>query len=251
MDEILGKEFETNSCGKCVVVGYKGSRNVIVKFHNPRCIVKCQMGRLNRGQVKNPLASTLYGKGFIGIGKYSSKDITVHKLWNGVLRRCYSESTKSRQPKYKDVTVCDEWLDFQNFAEWCYSQKGFTYKDERGKVYHLDKDILVKGNKVYSPETCCFVPRDINALLILSDKSRGEYPIGVSLNKRAGMFFAQISRGTDERKNLGYFKTPEEAFQAYKEAKESYIKEVAECWKDNIDEKVYKVLTKWEIRIDD
>ena len=56
-------------------------------------------------------------------------------------------------------------------------------KDDNGRLYHLDKDILVKGNKVYSPETCCFVPQEINSLLVTSVRSRGDQPIGVSYNK--------------------------------------------------------------------
>ena len=116
------------------------------------------------------------------------------------------------------------------------------------KEFALDKDILLKGNKIYSPETCCFVPQEINNLFIKRLRGRGKYPIGVSLNK--GKYFSEISCG-NTRISLGYFDTPQEAFQAYKTAKEAYIKEVADKWRGQITEQVYEAMYNYKVEIDD
>jgi hypothetical protein len=128
---------------------------------------------------------------------------------------------------------------------------GFNEKDNKGKAFALDKDILVKGNLVYSENTCCFIPREINNLLLTSKKLRGEFPMGVQRTKSSvERFIATLSKnGTPCR--LGTYDTPEEAFTVYKAAKEDYIKEVAEKWRDKIDVRVYEALMNWSIEITD
>ena len=116
--------------------------------------------------------------------------------------------------------------------------------------WHLDKDILQKGNKLYSKETCCFVPAEVNLLLIKSDKARGEWPVGVYFNKRDGKFMARL-KINGKVKFLGYFTSPEDAFFAYKLAKEAQIKVVAEKWKDQLDERVYQALLNYTVEITD
>jgi len=114
----------------------------------------------------------------------------------------------------------------------------------------LDKDILQKGNKLYSKDTCCFVPQEVNSLLIKRDNSRGEYPVGVCFRKATGKFMAQLTVN-GKQKTLGYFTTPEEAFQVYKAAKEAQIKAVADKWKYLLDERVFQALLAYEVNIDD
>ena len=105
---------------------------------------------------------------------------------------------------------------------------------------NLDKDILIKGNKIYSPETCIFVPKNINLLFVKSDAKRGDYPIGVNYNKRSGKFVARCGE-YGKRVNLGTFRTPEEAFNAYKNAKMDRICELANFYysKNAIKKEVY------------
>ena len=105
MNELLGKEFETNNFGKCFVIDYKSSKEVFVMFYDPVCIVKCHLGTLNKGQVKNPLVPTFYGKGFIGAGKYSKSDYRAFSLWRSMLGRTSCLSIQKRQPTYKDTIV--------------------------------------------------------------------------------------------------------------------------------------------------
>ena len=249
--ELLGKEFDTTKSGKCFVIDYKNSSNVLVAFYEPLCFVKTTYSLLRRGKVKNPLMPHLLGVGLFGIGKYGGKkDNKVYRLWSNMLVRAYDHKFHKKQESYKDVTVCKEWLNFQNFAEWYYSQKHFNTKDDKGRSYQLDKDILIKGNKIYSPETCCFVPHEINSLLLLRKRVRGKYPIGVSYRKQNHKFDMCLTH-LGQKLSRSYHDTPEEAFQAYKEAKELCIKEVANKWKDKIDDKVYQSLLNYEVSIED
>lgn len=249
--QFLGQEYETNNCGKCFIIDYKNSHNVLVMFYEPVCIVKTKIGHLRRGGVDNPMFPSLLGKGFIGVGRYGAKDKRLYRLWSNLLIRVYCEKHNAKHPAYKDVTVCEEWLNFQNFAEWCEQDVYFNLVDEKGIRYQLDKDILVKGNKIYSPETCCFVPSILNSLIVSCGSKRGVYPVGVSLQKHNNTFLSQIRKEGSRKYRLGSFSTPEEAFQAYKESKELYIKEVVHKWKGKIDDKVYQALCCYKVEITD
>ena len=249
--ELLGKEFDTNNSGKCFIIDYKGERQVTVMFYEPIFVVNCAYSHLVRGEVSNPFYPSVCGAGYLGVGEYRpKKDGQAYLHWRGVLSRVYDATSLVKNPTYKGTTVDKEWLNFQNFAEWCYKQKGFDSKDGKGRKYQLDKDILIKGNKVYSPETCCFVPQEINLLFCKSDAIRGDTPIGVTYDKSRGKYIASIfCNGT--RKHLGRHTTPEIAFLAYKQAKEAYVKEVAERWKDEIDPVVYGALVNYQVDITD
>jgi len=141
-----------------------------------------------------------------------------YSVWRNMLKRCYCIQYQRNQPTYIECTVCKEWLTFSNFKEWMQSQ------DWEGK--ELDKDLLLKGNKVYSPETCIFVTRAVNSLLGNHAASRGKYVTGICWSTRDKKFIAQCSvRGV--RKTLGYFNTEEEAEKVYKYFKKNHILEIA------------------------
>ena len=131
-----------------------------------------------------------------------------------------------------------------------YSQIGFG-NDGNGSPFQLDKDLLVKGNKVYNEFTCVFIPREINQLLVKRTASRGEHLIGVCWNKANKAFVATVRKNKGKREHLGCFNTEIEAFNAYKEAKEIYIKELAEKWKGQIDERAYNALMNYQVEITD
>ena len=248
---LLGKEFETNYCGKCVVIGYNNSLDVLVEFVEYPYVVRCRLGCLRRGRVKNPYYPTYHGKGYLGEGKYNMEDdAEAYSLWRSMIMRAYGEKYHELRPTYRTVEVCEEWLNFQNFTEWFYSEKFSRAVDEVGNSYALDKDILVKGNKVYSPDTCSFVPRGVNSLLVKRDKKRGELPIGVRYNKTGKRFCVGMSY-FGKSTPLGIYDSLEHAFNVYKKAKENYIEEVAEYWKGRIDEQVYQALINYEVHIDD
>ena len=110
---------------------------------------------------------------------------------------------------------------------------------------------MIKGNKIYSEDTCVFIPKDINLLLTKCTATRGEHLIGVSWCKRDKVFRATVSRNKGKQEHLGFFKTELEAFNAYKKAKEAFIKEQANKWKSQIDIRAYNALMNYEVNIDD
>ena len=185
-----------------------------------------------------------YGIGFNSRGKYKtrngSKSARGYIAWFNMIQRCYSRDKLLKQPTYIGCVVADDWHDYQAFAEWYYSHK---YSN---MGYDLDKDILIPNNKVYHPETCCFVPSQINSLFTGKQSNSGNYPQGVSLFKRNGTYRADIAiKGKSE--NLGYYATIEKAYQAYKTAKEAHVKVVALEWQDRIADNVFQALMAWEL----
>lgn len=195
----------------------------------------------------NLYVPSVLGIGYRGEGEFKTsvngKHTKIYQSWKGMLSRCYSTSNLKRNPCYLDKQVCKEWHNFQVFSQWMSE----NYNPETMKGWHLDKDILVKGNKIYSPETCCFVPPDINYIFVRNSGDR-EYPIGVTYKENA--FRATLNKKYKSH-HIGRFKTPEEAFQAYKIAKEEYIKEIAEEWKNKIPNFLYLLLVNYKVEITD
>ncbi len=175
--------------------------------------------------------------------KINGKHILSYRKWLALLGRCYKESTLKRNPTYLGCSVCEEWKYFSKFKEW--------FDENYVDGYEIEKDILVKGNKVYSPPTCCFVPHKINSLFCKSNSTRGVYPIGVYYKKKQGIFVAVLQKGGKTQTEIGKYSNPDEAFNAYKQAKESYIKEVADGWKDKIASNVYEAMYNYKVEITD
>jgi len=173
------------------------------------------------------------------------KVIREYQLWQNMLQRCFDEKYKQKYPTYDGITCSKEWLSMTTFIEDVSQMRGYGLSG-----WALDKDILQKGNKLYSKDTCCFVPAEVNLLLTKRDNSRGEFPVGVNFHKARGKFVARLNIN-GKRKHLGLFPTPEEAFQAYKLAKEAHIKVVADKWKHLLDERVFQALLDYEVNIDD
>ena len=163
-----------------------------------------------------------------------------------MLQRCYNGSFKKKRPTYEGCKVSDKFKSYEYFYEWCNKQIGF---DNQG--WQLDKDLLVKGNKVYSEDSCVFLPQEINSLLVKSNASRGEHLIGVCWDKAKKAFKAQVRKNKGKSEHLGLFKTEIEAFNVYKTAKESYLKEQANEWKSQIDDRAYNALMNYKVNIDD
>ena len=172
--------------------------------------------------------------------------IPQYKLWMDMLRRCYSDGFKKKHPAYKDCEVSENFKSYEYFYEWCQSQVGFG-----NEGWHLDKDLLIKGNKVYSESTCIFIPSEINSVLTKCTASRGKYLIGVCWHNTNKAFVAKVGKSAGKQEYLGSFNTEIEAFNAYKTAKESFIKEQANKWKSQIDERAYEALMKHTVEITD
>ena len=241
-----GKVYPTKNYGDLIIVDYRKWNDVLVKFLNTGNHTIARISDIKSGGVKDRFAPTVCGVGFVGDApvKLNGKIRKEYTVWRNMLQRCYDDDHQVKSPTYAGCTVSDNFKDYTYFQNWYISQIGAD------NDWFLDKDILVRDNKVYSEGTCVLVPREINNLLTKRQNHRGVYPIGVTVDKRGGNFFAQLNVGKDRRK-FGYSSTPEGAFLAYKEAKEAYIKEVANRWKDQIDPRAYDALLRYEVEITD
>lgn len=243
----VGEVHMTNQGYPAKIIKYFSAINCTIEFDKDQIVENVIYGSLIRGSVDNPYHKSVYGVGYVGVGKYNSTDTPlIYNRWSGIILRCYNEKHREANITYKDVTVCKEWKCLQNFGAWFED----NWKPWMDRFWDTDKDILIKGNKIYSVETCCFVPQEINALFVKSNKTRGKYPIGVSFDKQKKKFLAQLRRD-NLSPFLGYHDTPEEAFYAYKEAKEEHIKRVADKWKDKIHPKVYTAMYNYQVEITD
>ena len=249
-DDRTGEIGYNNNGEKMTIVRYGYRMDIDVQFDDGTIVEHRQYSSFLKGQIKNPFSPSVHGVGFMGIGDYKSQDengkeTKCHATWKSIHQRCYSSKLHEKYPTYKGCTVCKEWNNYQEFAKW----DNENYYEVGNERMNLDKDILKKGNKVYSPETCIYVPQSINSLFTKCDKVRGELPIGVTKNRNK--FQATLRKGTGKQICLGIYQTAEEAFFAYKKAKEAYIKEVAEEYKDKIPQKLYEALMNYEVEIDD
>lgn len=174
-----------------------------------------------------------------------TRNTPYYKAWFSMLSRCYNKRLQAIKHKsYVGCTVCKEWLTLSNFKKWFDNPLNGYHES-----YHLDKDIIIKGNRIYSPTTCCFVPAEINSLFTKTNALRGDCPIGV-VKSPHNRYIAKVN---GRRIYLGVFKTPEEAFAVYKDAKEKYVKELAEKYfkEGKITERVYNALMRYEVEITD
>lgn len=171
----------------------------------------------------------------------AGKHIPAYTAWRDMLRRCHDPKYQANQPTYIGCYVDPVWRGFSAFQLW--------HMENYREGFHLDKDILVTGNKVYSPATCVYVPQHINSLLTARDAARGEFPLGVCWHKRLHKFQAMLNV-SGKLKSLGYFDTPMEAFEAYKVAKKAEIKRLAlEAFLNNeIKSDVYLALIRYDIK---
>lgn len=167
----------------------------------------------------------------------------IYLIWRSILDRL-SPGRAAHYPAYEGCVIDDRFLRLSDFMAWAVCQEGYGKEG-----FQLDKDILIKGNKRYGPDTCVFVPRSINSLILNRKRDRGTFPIGVSLSK-SGRFRAECRIRT-KKMNLGWFDDPVEAFHAYKAAKESEIKRVAESMKSEIDKRAYAALMAYQVEITD
>ena len=245
----VGKVCKSKSSGDFKILKYNGSKDVEIQFSKTGYETTVELGSIKKGEVKDPYSPSVYGVGILGT-KYPSTINGVrtkeYTLWCSMLQRCYSDVLKKRCPTYEGCEVSDKFLYYEYFYEWCHKQIGFN-----NEGWQLDKDLLIKGGKVYSESTCVFLPPEINSLLIKCTASRGKHLIGVSWNKKANAFIATVSKSTGKREYLGSFNTELGAFNAYKKAKGSFVKEQANKWKGEIDIRAYNALMNYEVEITD
>ena len=251
--DCVGKICKSLNSGEFKILKYNNSRNVEIQFINTGFKTTAQLKHIKNGNVKDPYVASVHGVGIAG-AKYPITINGVHtkeyELWCSMLKRCYSDTYQKKQPTYKGCEVSDNFKSYEYFYDWCHKQIGFD-NDGNGNPFQLDKDLLVKGNKVYNEDTCVFIPNDINLLLTKREALRGEHLIGVSWSKTNKAFIARVNKNKGKPEYLGYFKTELEAFNAYKTAKETFVKEQANKWKDQIDDRAYNALMNYTVEITD
>ena len=244
--EFENKVFSSNSYGNFKIIKYYSASKIEIEFITTKYKTFTNLSNIKKGSVKDLYYPNIYNIGFIGSGKYTSRingiQVQSYKRWKEMLNRCYNDKCSSyKNYGAKGVYVCKEWHNYQNYAKWW--EENCT-----DNTQVVDKDILVKGNKCYCPERCCFVPNSINTVFTFRKAKRGIYPIGVRL--KGGKIISQINY-MGNKIHLGTFNTIEEAFKAYKIAKEKCIKEYADKHKKELTDKVYKALYNYIIEITD
>lgn len=252
VDSIVGKkmiEEIINKQGlKCKISNYKNSKDIDVIFGDGYIAKNKRYEKFISGSILNPNIPSVLGVGVFGDGVYNyKKDLYVYKAWSHMITRCYDNKYSDKFPTYINCKVDKYFLNFQNFAKWYYDN---VWSSDIKLC--LDKDILIKNNKIYSPSNCILVDTRINSLFTRGNAHRGDTPIGTSIDKRYNLPRAHImNKGKQTTK---YFKTIEGAFMCYKNFKESYIKQVADEYKSkypNFPQKLYDAMHKYEVDITD
>ena len=221
------------------IIKCNNSHDIDIEFEDGYISYTKEYDKFKKGNILNPYFPSIFGKGCIGESNVSSKGTKEYASWYGMFTRCYNEKYHVTKPSYIGCSIDVRWYNFQNFIGWFKN----NFNPEYMQGWHLDKDILVKGNKIYSPETCCFVPNEIN-ILFTTVKCKGYR------TRPCGKKFQVRLRKLNKETMIGDFNSEEEAFQAYKIAKEAYIKEVADRWRGKITENVYKTLINYTIEND-
>lgn len=232
----IGSTFTTNQGCDVTVTSIVNFKNIGVTYNDDfKHTTITSLQHLNAGNLKNPYYPSVFNIGYIGVGPYKSSinggNTVVYDAWRNMLKRCYCEIYQSSQPTYIGCSVDPTWLNFQTFAHWYCNQPNY------GKGYHLDKDIVFEGNKIYGPQYCTLVPEVINSLF--SDRGRrsvsrhlptGVYEHGVKYQAECNNVF------------LGTFDTVGDAELAYIIHKRNFILSVIEQYKHDLDIDVYYAL---------
>ena len=233
----LGEKYVTKQGYEIEIIEYISKRDITVRFDNGYTVKVIGFSTILKGKIRNPYHKSVLGVGYLGVGNYkgfiNNKVTKVYQNWLNMLHRGYSQQYKEKHPTYKGITVCEEWLNFQNFAKW--------HEENYIDGWALDKDIICKDCKIYSPETCAFVPREINN--IFTDKING---LLVGIRKRNTIFTVRIKINGKEV-HIGSYSTQEEAILNYCVVKEKTIKELANKHKDKLSLEVYESLINFKI----
>lgn len=224
--------------------GVKAERERLYKLNADEFLAEKLLSYEGSCEKNISMNKLIYGVGYNSKGGYKTsingKPTKAYRTWNSMMRRCYDLKSHDSQPAYSKYSVAECWHDYQVFADWFYRH---PYSDMN---YELDKDILFSGNKIYSPSTCCFLPRQLNGLLTDSAAVRGKHPQGVCFSKSRGVYLSRL-RVNGKLRGLGSFSCPNEAYQIYKTAKERHVKNKALEWANRIEWNAFNALMKWSL----
>lgn len=242
----LGHVFQTNEGCLASVVKYINCNNVLIVFSDqPDMVVRTNATAIRRKSIKNPFHRSVEGVGYMGVGDFkayvSSTATKPYDTWKSMMTRCYSDKYQAKQPTYVGCTVSPEWHNFQNFAKW--------YRDQGKPIdWCLDKDLIVRGNKEYSPVTCRLVPHEINNFATLRGRDRGPHPVGV---QRVGGRFRAVMYTGRSSTYIGSYSSEMQAFMAYKDAKENHAVFLAKKYAEDLDVDMVLALINFEVMLTD
>jgi len=240
----VGQVYINRQGSQIKVIEYENSTKILVEIGKTKYQQYVHAGNLISLNVHDNFAPSLAGRGIFGDAVVDVKS-QVYTSWAGMFKRCYTfyEDKPRARINYEGCEVHENFVYLPDYIDW-YNKQLVEPK------WHLDKDLLVKGNKVYSPETCVFLPRALNTFLTLRGNDRGPYPLGVTYHDRLGKYEASCNRD-GKSVYLGLHLDPLSAFEAYKNEKEAYAKDLAKRWKGRIDPRACEALMNFEISIED
>lgn len=235
----IGEKSTSTQGEEMELIDFISIDNITVKFSDGTIYFNKRYDHFKDGTIKNYNKVYLYNRGYLGIGKYEKKSLQGRK-WNSMFDRCYKETDKNRT--YKGTEVSEKWYCLQDFGKW------FDENLWSNDCTFLDKDILVDGNTIYSPETCVLVDNYINCFFAYKKEKASNLPTGV-IQETENSYRAYLNhRGENVLRQ--WFKTPQEAFIVYKNAKEKLAKEIAEEYKlkyENFPNKIYDALYNFRV----
>lgn len=235
----FGTQFQTKSSGVCTIIKYENARNIYVMFEDGT-VTKASGGNLCSGSISNPNRPTVFGFGINDAGLEDSTD-KRYVLWSSIIRRSYSKVYHENKPSYKDVRVSEDWRRLSNFIKDIENLPNFDLA--LSENWELDKDVLGGNQKLYSKETCCFLPRELNTLFT-SESNKG-LKKGVFYNKRLGKFTASINRGNKGRSHIGVYETENEAYSSYCSEKQKHLDNLILKYEDKLPDNVKFKLKDW------
>jgi hypothetical protein len=211
----IGEKYITGEGLEIEIIEYNNAKDCTIKFQDGFVVRNLRYDAVQNGAVKNTRHLSVSGVGYFGTGNYKSraddKHLGSYKLWNHMINNSYNDKNRSKRTPDKDWQVCEEWQNYQTFAKW--------YDENYIKGFSIDKNIIKKGNKIYCPDYCTFVPTEIGNLFNKAESTRGDCPIGVYYEKSRNKYRAYVNIDSKPVK-LGRYNTPEEAFLVHKKAKE-------------------------------
>lgn len=207
----INQIFPTNDGYDALVVD-GGSKKSYCTIKIKDWISEVEVRELKKGKIKYPYHPSVHGVGYMGEGKYKTSANGMYseqyRAWQNMLKRCYSSKYQERRPTYIGCSVDSRWHNLQAFGDW--------FDQNHTSDWHLDKDLLIKDNKIYSPDACIFIPSRLNSFMANKNSSNTSGYTGVSWNEPSRKYAAQISDVTTGKSiYLGYFDDPKEASKAY------------------------------------
>lgn len=224
-------------------------RHVLVRFPEYDYETVATRKAFDSGTFKCPYDRTVQGIGCLGIGEYkcskNGKATRAYSAWASMLRRVKDKHwINTYYPSYANIEVCEEWKDFECYAEWFYS----NYWSAGDQLMVVDKDVLLKGNRLYAPDRCLIIPQRLNKMFEFQTKIKDDgLPVGVNHNKKTNRYEVTCNQFGKTSTYIGSFIDSEDAFMAYRAFKQNEIKKQIYKYKDIAPKKVFDAIWNYKI----